>query len=100
MSYNKAMKHINGHNKDKKYQPILGMPFEGLKEGQHIESSYSIACRTAESYHIKAKINNEWIKISEDFISEDEATTESFKLDEIYNNTRIYSDKDMHISGW
>lgn len=100
MSYKKAMKHSNNHRKDKFYQPILGMPFDGLKEGEHIESYYSFAERTAESYHVRAKIDNEWIQVSEVFLSEDDAIDKSRELDKIYNHTRIYSDKGMHVSGW
>lgn len=98
MSYEKAMKRNNRRNKA--FQPILGMPFEGLKEGEHIESYASTAKRTAESFHVRAKINNEWIQISDNYITEDEATEKSFELDVIYNNTRIYSDKGFKISGW
>jgi hypothetical protein len=100
MSYNKAMKHANNHRKDRFYQPILGMPFDGLKEGEHVESYASIAKRTAESYHVKAFIDNEWKRVSEDYDTEDDAIDKSFELDKIYSRTRIYSDKDMLICGW
>jgi hypothetical protein len=102
MSYNKAMKHSNNHRKDKYYQPVLGMPFEGLKEGEHIESYQSIAERTAESYHVKAfnEINNTWERMSKDFLTESEAIDESFIFDEKGYRTRIYSDKDMRVAGW
>lgn len=98
MSYTKSMKHANNHRKDKYFQPIFGMPF---KEGEHVESSLKIGLRTAESFHVRAKINDKWEQISENFPTEDEAIEKSFELDKIYNNcTRIYSDKGIHISGW
>lgn len=100
MSYVKAMKHSKNHRKDRFYQPILGMPFEGLKEGDHVESQLHIGLRTAESYHIRIKIDNVWIKISKDYLTEDEATIEAIELDKKYCNTRVYSDKGIHISGW
>jgi len=97
MSYEKAMKHSSNPRKSKFYQPVLGMPF---KEGERVESTLSIGLRTAESFHVKADINNKWEQVSENFLTEDEAIDKSFELDKIYNRTRIYSDKNMHISGW
>jgi hypothetical protein len=95
------MKYINSHRKDKFRQPVLGMSFEGLKEGQHIESYASVAKRTAESFHVKEKnnITGEWKRISEEFETEDKAIDFCSTLENDLH-TRIYSDKDMHISGW
>lgn len=101
MSYNKMMKRVNGHRHDRDYQPILAMPF---KNGEHVESYYSVAERTAESYHVRVRssINEEFVKISDDFSTEDEAIEycREKDLDNIYPWVRIYSDKGMHISGW
>lgn len=96
MSYEKAMKHVNSHKKDRFYQPIFGMPF---KEGEQVESYASIANRTAESYHVRAKINDDWVQVSEDFKTEDNAIDESRELDQVYGYTRIYSDKGFRIAG-
>ena len=103
MSYKKAMKHSNNHRKNKSYQPILGMPFEGLKEGQHIESYSSVAQRTAESYHVRTKNNlKEFVRTSEDFKTEDDAIDwlreNLSKNDQL--SSRIYTQAGMYVSGW
>jgi len=101
MSYVKAMKRNNKRNKAT--QPVLGMPFDGLKEGQHIESYSSIAHRTATGYNVRVydKVKREYIQISEEFKTESEAinfTKTLSKEDEFMS--RIYSTEGMHISGW
>jgi hypothetical protein len=103
MSYNKAMKHSNNHRKDKFCQPILGIPFDGLKEGEHIESYHSIAQRTATGYNVRVynKELREYIQISEELQTEDEAVNFINTLSEYDQlGSRIYSTEGMHISGW
>jgi len=76
MSYSKAMFHCKSHKKNKCHQPILGMPFEGLKEGQHIESYHSRAIRIATSYNIRVSDvykGAEFKQISQEFKTEAEA---------------------------
>jgi hypothetical protein len=103
MSYGKAMKHANNHRKDRFFQPILGMPFNGLKEGEHIESHYSFAKRTATGYNVRVydKEKREYVQASEEFLTEDEAV-EFIKTLSEYDQlgSRIYSTEGMHISGW
>jgi hypothetical protein len=104
MSYNKAMKHANNHRNDKFYQPILGMPFDGLKEGEHVESYASVANRTATGFNVRVRDDrySEFKQISEDFKTEDEAVDfcKNNDLDNKYAWVRIYSTEGMHISGW
>lgn len=101
MSYDKMMKRVKGHRHDKDYQPIFGMHFE---ENEHVESHTSIAERTAESYHIRVRnsVNEKFIKISEDFPTEDDAIQYCIDndLDNKYLWVRIYTDKGLHLSGW
>jgi len=103
MSYAKAIKHSSNHCKDKQRQPVLGMPFEGLKEGQHIESYYSVAKRTAESYHVRVENDNkEFIRVSPDFDTEDDAIDwlrENLNRDDQLFS-RIYTQAEMYVSGW
>ena len=100
MSYKKAMKHSHHHRKDKFYQPILGMPF---KENEHVESYHSVALRTATGYNVRLydKEKREYIQVSEEFFTEDEAVS---YIDTLSDNeklmSRIYSTEGMHISGW
>lgn len=104
MSYEKVMKHNKNHRKDKFFQPVLGMPFEGLKEGEHIESYYSVAMRTATGFNVRVRddINEEFKQITEDFITENDAVRYCIDndLDNKYKWVRIYSTEGMHISGW
>lgn len=103
MSYSKAMKHANSHKKDKNYQPILGMPFDGLKEGEHLESYHHFAKRTATGYNVRVynKESREYIQVSEEFITEDEAVNFIDTLSDYDKlGSRIYSTEGLHISGW
>jgi hypothetical protein len=103
MSYTKAMKHSNNHRKDKYFQPILGMTFEGLKEGEHIESYLSMAHRTSTGYNVRVydKEKREYIQVSDEFKTEDEAVDFIKTLSEYDQlGSRIYSTEGMHISGW
>lgn len=104
MSYTKAMKHINGHRKDRFFQPIFGMPFNGLKEGEHIESYSSMAKRTATGYNVRVSdnIHDEFIQITEEFKTENEAVIyiDDNKLHDIYKLVRVYSTEGMKICGW
>lgn len=104
MSYKKAMKHSNNHRKDRFCQPILGMPFEGLKESEHIESYQSIALRTATGYNVRLRNDkNDYFKqVSEEFKTEDEAVQFCIDndLDNKYLQVRVYSTEGMHVSGW
>ena len=101
MSYDKMMKRTNGHRHDKDYQPVFGMSFE---ENEHVESHVSIAERTAESYHVRVRnsVNEEFIKMSEDFPNEDDAVQYCIDndLDNKFSRVRIYTDKGLHLSGW
>lgn len=101
MSYDKMMRRTKGHRHDKDYQPIFGMPF---KENEHVESYASIAERTAESFHVRVRnsINEKFVKISEDFSTEDDAVQYCIDndLDNKYSWVRIYTDKGLHVSGW
>lgn len=101
MSYNKMMERAKGHRHDKDYQPVLVVPF---KENEHVESLASIAERTAKSYHVRVRnsVNEKFIKISEDFPTEDDAVqycTDN-DLDNKYLWVRIYTDKGLYLSGW
>jgi len=104
MSYEKAMKHVNNHRKDKYYQSIFGMPFEGLKEGEHIKSYHSVAVRTATGYNVRVRNNRfeEFIQITSEYKTEDKAIDFCIDndLDNKYSQVRIYSTEGMHISGW
>lgn len=103
MSYAKAMKHSNNHRKDRYTQPVLGMPFNDLKEGEHIESYHSFAKRTATGYNVQVydKEKREYIQVSEEFNTEDEAVHFIKTLSEYDQlGSRIYSTEGMHISGW
>lgn len=103
MSYAKAMKQSNNHRKDRFYQPILGMDFSDLKEGEHIESYHSFAKRTATGYNVRVydKEKRKYIQVSNEFATEDEAVN---FLDTLipYDKlgSRIYSTEGLHISGW
>lgn len=104
MSYSKAMKHCNNHRKDRYTQPILGMPFKGLKENEHIESYYSVAKRTATGFNVRVRntINEKFTQITQEYKTEDEAVQYCIdnNLDNKYKWVRIYSTEGMHISGW
>ena len=50
MSYRKMMKRTNGHRYDRDYQPILF-----AMSGEHIESEFSIAQRTAKSFNVRVR---------------------------------------------
>lgn len=103
MSYIKAMKHINGHRKDIFTQPIFGMDFSDLKEGEHIESYHHLAARTATGYNVRVydKEKREYIQVSDEFITEDEAVRFIDTLSEYDRlGSRIYSTEGMHVSGW
>ncbi|MFA6843566.1 MAG: hypothetical protein WCR33_04115 [Bacilli bacterium] len=108
MSYAKAMKHVNGHRKDRFYQPILCMPFNDLKPGQHQESGKSIALRTATGYNVRVsqtlgQDRNEFQQVSGEFKTEDEAVdyiNNNIYLEQQYKYVRVYSTEGMHISGW
>ena len=103
MSYAKAMKHANNHRKDKFYQPILGMPFDGLKDDEHIESYYSFAKRTATGYNVRVydKEKRVYIQVSDEFKTENEAVIFIKTLSDYDKmGSRIYSTEGMHISGW
>lgn len=80
-------------------QPILF-----AMQGEHIESLASIAKRTAESCNVRVRndINEDFIQISKEFQTEDEAIQYCIDndLDNKYKWIRIYSDKGLHISGW
>jgi hypothetical protein len=101
LSYEKAMKRTNGHRHDKDYQPIFGMPF---KEGEKVESYASVAERTATGYNVRVydKDKREYIQVSEEFNTEDEAVefinSKLSKYDQL--GSRIYSTEGMKISGW
>lgn len=99
MSYEKMMRRTNGHRHDKDYQPIIAS-----LSGEHIESLKSRADRTAESYHVRVRntINEEFVKISKDFETEDDAVQYCIEneLDNKYKWVRIYTDKGLHLSGW
>lgn len=100
MSYEKAMKHSCSHRKDKFYQPILGMPFE---ECEHVESYHSIALRTATGYNVRVydKEKREYVQVSGEFITEDQAVDFIDTLSEYDQlGARVYSTEGMHISGW
>ncbi len=103
MSYEKAMKHCNNHRKDRFYQPIFGMDFSNLKEGEHVESYHACAARTATGYNVRVydKEKREYIQVSEEFKTEDEAVYFIDTLSEYDQlGSRIYSTEGMHISGW
>ena len=105
MSYAKAMKHSSNPRKNKCYQPVLGMPFEGLKEGEHIESYHSRAIRIATSYNIRVSDvykGTEFKQISQEFKTEDEAIDfiRENDLESKHKYIRIYNNQDMHVSGW
>lgn len=99
MSYEKMMKRTNGHKHDKDCQPILF-----AMQGEHIKSLASIAERTAESCNVRVRndINEDFIQISKEFQTEDEAIQYCIDndLDNKYKWIRIYSDKGLRISGW
>jgi len=103
MSYAKAMKHVNNHRKDKYRQPVLGMPFYDLKEGEHIESCSSVAQRTATGYNVRVynKEERKYIQVSDEFKTEDEAIDIIETLSQYDQlGSRIYSTEGMHVSGW
>ena len=99
MSYRKMMKRTHGHNHDRDYQPILF-----AVSGEHIESEFSIAQRTAKSFNVRVRndINDEFVQISEEFPTEDDAVQYCIDndLDNKYKCVRIYTDKGLQISGW
>lgn len=100
MSYEKMMRRTNGHRHDKDYQPIL----TAFSQEHNVESLKSMAERTAESYHVRVRntINDEFLKISDDFETEDDAVQYCIDndLDNKYKWVRIYTDKGLHLSGW
>jgi len=104
MSYAKAMKHSNNHRNDRFRQPILGMPFDDLKEGQHIESGFSIASRTATGYNVRVRDSRDedFEQVSKEFNTEDDAVIflRENDLDNKHLQVRIYSTEGMHVSGW
>jgi len=104
MSYAKAMKHSSNPRKNKCYQPVLGMPFEGLKEGEHIESYHSRAIRIATSYNVRVSetYKGEFEQISEEFKTEDDAIDyiRENDIEENYKYVRIYNNEGMYVSGW
>ena len=99
MSYEKVMKRTNGHRHDNDCQPILF-----AMDGKNIESMTSLAERTALLFNVRVRnsTNEDFIQISEDFLSEDEAVQycRDNDLENKYKWVRIYTDKGLHISGW
>jgi len=105
MSYIKAMKFNKRRNKA--IQPCLGMPFERLAEGTHIESGISKAKRTATGYNVRVsntlgQDKNEFQQVSDEFLTEDEAIDfiDNSHIEQQYKHIRIYSTEGMHVSGW
>jgi hypothetical protein len=80
------------------------MPFEGLKEGEHIKSYHAIAEEAATGFNIRVRNNknDKFEQITNEFKTEDEAVIYCIDndLDNKYLQVRIYSTEGMHISGW
>lgn len=99
MSYEKMMRRSSGHRHDKDYQPII-MSLSGT----NIESLASMSRRTANTYNVRVRnnINEEFVQISREFSTEDEAV--QYCIDEDLDNkyvwVRIYNDKGLRVSGW